>query len=187
MTSQARMIIGWREWVALPLLGLPAIKAKVDTGAKTSSLHAFRIETFERVGRLHVRFRVHPIQGRKDVVVLCEAPVIDHRSVSDSGGHREKRFVIQTTITIGSLTFPIEVTLANRESMTHRMLIGRSAMAQLAIDPSRSYLLGRPLKSARIYADSQKLYQKPQLKRQAGTPAKATLKAPTKKKSRKSE
>ena len=147
MSNHSRMLIGWREWVSLPALGLPVIKAKVDTGARTSALHAFDIETFERAGTQYVRFSVHPLQskhGRQDVVVKCEAPVVDYRLVSDSGGHREKRYVIETEIRVGTLAFAIEVTLANRESMTHRMLLGRTAMRNLIIEPTHSYLLGKP-------------------------------------------
>lgn len=145
------LVIGWREWVSLPGLRLPAIKAKVDTGARTSSIHAFSIEGYFERGNLKVRFKVHPIQGRSDIVVECEAPVIDYRSVSDSGGHREKRFVIETDLKIGELFYPIEVTLANRESMSHRMLLGRSAMNNLIIEPSHSYLLGKPAKTSGHY------------------------------------
>lgn len=144
MADSTRLLIGWREWIALPDLKIPVIKAKMDTGARTSSLHAFEIATFYRRGTLYVSFRVHPIQGRRDIIVSCEAPVIDRRVVSDSGGHRERRFVIETRMSIGELIFPMEVTLANRETMTHRMLIGRSAMKNLIIDPSLSYLLGQP-------------------------------------------
>jgi hypothetical protein len=142
--SRTRILIGWREWVSLPEICLPVIKAKVDTGAKTSSLHAFNIEPFFDRGRLRVAFQVHPLHERDDIVVSCTADVVDYRSVSDSGGHREKRYVIKTHLKIGEIEFPIEVTLANRESMTHKMLIGRAAMKQLMIDPGRAFLLGKP-------------------------------------------
>jgi hypothetical protein len=146
-----RLLIGWREWVSLPGLGLPAIKAKADTGARTSSLHAFDISTYSERGKLKVRFRIHPLQARDDIVVNCHALIVDHRYVSDSGGHREKRYVIETPLRIGELEYPIEITLANRESMAHRMLIGRAAMKPLVIDPNHVFLLGRPEKVVRLY------------------------------------
>jgi hypothetical protein len=164
VTSTPRILIGWREWVALPGLGLPAIKAKVDTGARTSALHAFEVTPFEKGGKTWVRFRVHPLQGRKDIVVTCEAVVVDYRSVSDSGGHREKRFVIETQVVLGSLKFPIEVTLANRETMSHRMLIGRSAMKNLMIDPNHVHLLEKPRKVASLYGAKKRKAAKPSQK-----------------------
>ncbi len=149
--TQTQIVIGWREWVSLPALNLPVIKAKLDTGAKTSALHAFNIEPFFDRGRLKVSFQVHPLHERTDIIVNCEADVVDYRAVSDSGGHREKRYVIMTRILIGGLSFPIEVTLANRESMTHKMLIGRAAMKQLMINPGRAFLLGKPDKVLGAY------------------------------------
>ncbi|RYZ74643.1 MAG: ATP-dependent zinc protease [Proteobacteria bacterium] len=137
-------MIGWREWVSLPGLGLPVIRAKVDTGAKTSSIHAFNIEPYFDRGRLRVCFQIHPLRTRSDLIVTCHADVVDYRSVSDSGGHREKRYVILTTLVLGEVELPIELTLANRESMTHKMLIGRAAMKHLMIDPSHAFLLGKP-------------------------------------------
>ncbi len=153
-------MIGWREWVALPHLQLPAVKAKVDTGAKTCSLHAFSIEPFHSKGVLHVRFKVHPLQDRMDIVVTCEAPVIDYRNVSDSGGHTEKRYVIRTTLMIGSIETLVEFTLANRETMSHRMLIGRNAMRHVVIDPNHEYLLGRPERIVRAYKKTKKKKKK---------------------------
>lgn len=150
MASDSKIVIGWREWVALPGLQLPAIKAKVDTGARTSSLHAFDIETYTDRGELRVRFKVHPLSKSK-IVVQCSAPIVDHRTVADSGGHREKRYVIVTDLVIGELRYPIEITLANRETMTHRMLFGRSAMKDFVIAPDHSYLLGRPTQVKALY------------------------------------
>ena len=132
------------------------IKAKLDTGAKTSSLHAFNIEPYYDRGRLRVSFQVHPIHERTDVIVTCTADVVDFRSVTDSGGHREKRYVIETQMEIGEINVPIEVTLANRESMTHKMLIGRAAMKHLMIDPSRAFLLGKPDKILGAYKSPSK-------------------------------
>ena len=149
--SRVRILIGWREYVALPDISLPVIKAKVDTGAKTSSLHAFNIEPYIDRGRLRVSFQVHPMHERTDVVVTCTADVVDYRSVTDSGGHREKRYVIKTRMDIGEISFPVELTLANRESMTHKMLIGRAAMKHLMIDPGRAFLIGKPDKILGAY------------------------------------
>ncbi|MDH3870314.1 MAG: ATP-dependent zinc protease [Desulfuromonadales bacterium] len=136
-------IIGWREWLALPELQVPAIKAKIDTGARTSALHAFFVEPFTREGRQMVRFGVHPLQKRLDVEIFCEAPVKDFREVSDSGGHREMRYVIETTILIGDLPRQVEMTLTNRDNMKFRMLLGRTAMEGLQVIPDQSYLTGR--------------------------------------------
>ncbi len=136
-------IIGWREWLALPELQVPAIKAKIDTGARTSALHAFFVEPFTKEGRQMVRFGVHPLQKRLDVEIFCEAPVKDFREVSDSGGHREMRYVIETTILIGDLPRQVEMTLTNRDNMKFRMLLGRTAMEGLQVIPDQSYLTGR--------------------------------------------
>lgn len=137
--------LGWREWLALPDLGLPAIKAKVDTGAKTSALHAFEVERFRRGGQDYVRFAIHPLQNIEDLVVGCEAPLVDERLVSDSGGHREMRLVIKTQLQLCGAQWPIELTLTNRDSMQFRMLLGRAAMlGKVVVNPNASYLCGRP-------------------------------------------
>jgi hypothetical protein len=137
--------IGWREWLALPELGIPAIKAKVDTGARTSALHAFRMETFRNGGAENVRFWIHPLRGREDLQLACEAPVIDRRVVRDSGGHTEERCFIRTIISAGGRDWPAEITLTSREDMLFRMLLGRGALleAGFQVDPGRSYVLGR--------------------------------------------
>jgi len=119
---------GWEEWVGLPDLGVPAIKAKVDTGARTSALHAFDIETFGPASRPKVRFTVHPIPGRDDLIIPCSAPIIDRRDVTSSNGERELRYVIASKLSVGGDTWPIEITLTNRSSMTSRMLLGRQAL-----------------------------------------------------------
>ena len=138
------IIIGWREWVGLPELGIKQIKAKVDTGARTSALHAFEIKPFSEGGVEHVEFRLHPMQRDLETIQVCRAPVIDQRTVTDSGGHKEDRWVIATSVTIGPHTLPIEMTLTSRDEMLFRMLLGRTAIKNIAlVNPARSYLVGK--------------------------------------------
>lgn len=139
--------LGWREWVSLPDLGIDRIKAKVDTGARTSALHAFDVELVDVAGQKHVRFKMHPEQRDLETVIKCQAPLLDEREVRDSGGHSEQRYVIQTNIVIGSSVHLVEVTLTNRDSMGFRMLIGRKAMEGVyLVDPGKSYLIGKKKK-----------------------------------------
>ena len=139
------LTLGWREWVDLPELGLFAIKAKVDTGARTSALHAFELREFEESGKARVEFKMHPNQRDAETVVVCTADVKDKRIVRDSGGHSEERCVIETPVRIGEDSWPIELTLTSRDDMLFRMLLGRTAMRDRAIvNPSRSYLTGKP-------------------------------------------
>jgi ribosomal protein S6--L-glutamate ligase len=121
-------VLGWREWVALPKLGLPAIKAKIDTGARTSALHAFSIEIFGPDTQPRVRFGVHPVHDRDDIAVYCTAKVVDRRQVISSNGQSELRYIISTPIRIGDREWDIEISLSNRETMAHRMLLGRTAL-----------------------------------------------------------
>lgn len=135
-----RQLIGWREWVELPELGIPAIKAKIDTGATTSSLHAIHIERFRRDGKDFARFQVHPRQKNSKLTIQAEAPLVEFRSVRSSSGHQSSRPVILTTIALFDEVWPIELTLANRSDMGFRMLIGRRAMKKrFVVDPGASY------------------------------------------------
>ena len=148
--------LGWREWLSLPELGIEHIKAKVDTGARTSALHAFFLEPFHRDGEDWVRFRIHPLQKNDALVVESETRVIDQRSVRDSGGHAENRYVIETTILIGEQQVTAEMTLTDRESMLFRMLLGRTALkGRFSVDPARSFTLGKPELCKPVQADSE--------------------------------
>lgn len=134
------ILLGWREWLGLPSLGIERIKAKVDTGARTSALHAYDIRTFERDGVTMVEFSVHPDQKSDDPSILCVQPIHDRRAVASSNGQSEDRIVIQTDVEIAGRRWPIEITLANRDQMGFRMLLGREAVRGRAlVDPGRSF------------------------------------------------
>ena len=144
MLPEDLLTLGWREWVALPELGIPMIKAKADTGARTSALHAFELRPFFENHRRRVEFKIHPYQRNTDQVIVCIADVIDERMVTDSGGHKEKRWVIRTPLSIGAYVWPVEVTLTARDDMLFRMLLGRTAIKGRArVDPAKSYLVGK--------------------------------------------
>jgi len=136
--------VGWREWAALPELDIPAVKVKIDTGARTSALHALNIERVKVKGSDRVRFQVQPLQRNKVIVIQSEAPLVDIRTISDSGGHTESRFVISSTLQMGPVNQEIEITLTERNRMLFRMLIGRTALAEnVLVDPAASFLCGR--------------------------------------------
>ncbi|MGB8621208.1 MAG: 30S ribosomal protein S6--L-glutamate ligase [Paracoccaceae bacterium] len=141
MTQDARDFrLGWEEWAALPGLGLPALKVKIDTGARTSALHASDIEPFGPASRPRVRFAVHPIPGRNDLTIPCSAEIVDRREVTSSNGETELRYVIRSDITIGDRSWPIEITLTDRTSMAYRMLLGRQALGEdVVISPGESF------------------------------------------------
>ena len=144
-SSHSPLQVGWREWVALPGLGLPAIKAKVDTGARTSALHAFDIaaETGQG-GEPLVGFSVQPLQRDPAIVVRCRAPLVDRRRVTDSGGHAEERWVVRAELALGARARTVEITLVDRRDMLFRMLVGRTSLVPgVTVDPARSFLLGR--------------------------------------------
>lgn len=141
-----RPTIGWREWVALPDLAVPAIKVKVDTGARSSSLHAFNVVLFERDGVELVSFEVHPIQRNNTESISAEAELLEMRAVRNpgGGGRSELRPVIETTVRLGEESWPIELTLTRRDQMGFRMLLGRQAVRRrFVVDPGRSYVIGK--------------------------------------------
>lgn len=148
-SANSLLKIGWREWAQLPELGIKALKFKTDTGARTSALHAMNIEYFNRNGKEWVRFTTQPHQKNRRAPITCEAPIFDTRTVTNSGGQRETRPVIETTLVVGEKTWQIRLTLTNRERMKFRMLLGRRAMTKHCwVDPTLSYVNGRPSKSS---------------------------------------
>lgn len=147
MAIESRLfpVLGWREWVAFPELGVPRVECKVDTGARTSALHAFYIEPFEENGVKRIRFGLHPNQRDSETEIHCVADIHDEREVTDSGGHTEKRYVIKTNVVLGNEQWPIELTLTNRDTMQFRMLLGRMAIIDnYVVDVGAANLKGEP-------------------------------------------
>ena len=154
------LTLGWEEWVSLPELSLPAIKAKIDTGARTSALHAIAIEPFGTEKNPQVRFIMHPDPNDPTVEVICSAKVIDRRMVTSSNGVAESRFVIRSNISIGGQTWPIDISLTNRETMGYRMLIGRSALKDnVSVTPGSSF--EQPVLSFDVYRKRQRKKDRP--------------------------
>lgn len=142
--KQQLPVIGWRERLALPELGISEIKAKIDTGARSSALHAFELEIFTRDGKEMVRFKVHPYQRDTKRTVIAEAELLESRTVRSSMGHAQLRPVIQTVVKLGEMKWPIELTLTNRDEMGFRMLLGRQAMRRRwLVDPGKSFMQSR--------------------------------------------
>lgn len=148
--------VGWQEWLAFPEIGLPAVRAKIDTGARTSALHAHDIEHVTRDGETFARFLVNPLFRGRALAVPCEAPIVDEREVTSSSGHTETRIVIEAMLRLGirveAPECPVEVTLTDRRGMRFPMLLGREAMAgRVVVNPAMSYALGRPDHPGALY------------------------------------
>lgn len=142
----SKYLLGWREKVSLPSLGISEILCKVDTGAKTSALHSFYIDPYKHDGKEMIRFGLHPIQDETDTVLHCQAEVYDRREVTSSNGDKDMRYVIKTTMVLGDQTKEIELTLTNRDTMKFRMLLGRRAMEkEYIVDPSLSFQNAKPV------------------------------------------
>jgi hypothetical protein len=142
------IVIGWREWLILPELGIAAIKAKIDTGARTSSLHVDSLETVEKHGRTWLHFSVSATGRKHAPRIQCSAPAIARRAVTDSGGHETLRWFVRTRIDLGGVSFDAEINLTNRRNMLFPMLLGRSALGhRFTIDPAASYRCGKPLRA----------------------------------------
>jgi hypothetical protein len=145
--SAPKIVIGWREWLRLPELGVHRIKAKVDTGARTSALHAENVRYVRRRGERWVRFTVHPFQRTHAGAVEAAAPLVEERRVRSSSGVQELRPVVETLVVIGEREWPIELTLTRRDVMGFRMLLGRQALRRFAVvDPGRSFLTRKPIR-----------------------------------------
>lgn len=153
MLPEEKLWLGWREWISLPSIGVHAIKAKIDTGARTSSLHAEKIKVIRKGDKRFVRFTTFPIQKDRAFRLECEAPLVDRRIVSDSGGHRERRYIITLPVHVGGHTWDAEFSLTTRKKMRFRLLLGRTAVKDCRIAPGSSYINGRVTrkKLAKVY------------------------------------
>ena len=168
--------VGWREWLAFPEIGLPAVRVKVDTGAATSAIHAHAVERFTQGGAPYARFDVHPFFRRhRRVTVTCEAPVVDERTVTSSSGHADARLVVGVVlrlgVRVGAPEWPVELSLADRRTMRFPMLLGREAMSgHVAVDPGASFLLGTVDHASDLYATpEQSLATETEQRRTTGT------------------
>ncbi|MFN9477059.1 MAG: ATP-dependent zinc protease [Rickettsiales bacterium] len=151
MLTKESLLVGWREWASLPMLNTPLIKVKIDTGAKTSALHAYDLEILEMSNKKYAKFVIHPLQKNESITRCAIAEVIDSRVVRSSNGHKEERVVIRSPIKIGNHYWDIDITLTKRDIMRYRMLLGREAMKSLRVNPGRSYCQGKvPSKKARL-------------------------------------
>ena len=149
-SAHSNIVAGWREWVSLPEVGVDWIKAKLDTGARSSAIHAFDLEEFERDGRTWVRFSVHPWQRSAEDATVAELPVHDRRMVRSSSGHAQERYVVLMQVRLHDRTVTAEMTLSRRDQMGFRLLVGREVLRQgFLVDPGRSYVGGRPKRSVR--------------------------------------
>lgn len=145
------IVCGWREWASLPQLGVASVKAKIDTGARSSAIHAFDVEVFQRDQRDWVRFAIHPLQRRDDHEVNTESPILERRVIRSSNGETSERIVIRTGLTLLGQSFSIDLTLANRDEMGFRMLVGREALRErFLVDSSQSFLGGRHRRKRRV-------------------------------------
>ncbi|MBI2977846.1 MAG: ATP-dependent zinc protease [Rhodospirillales bacterium] len=166
MEKKRKRAAGWREWVSLPSIGVGSIKAKLDTGARTSALHAFNIETYWSNGELWARFFVHPYQENDAKEIACDARIEDIRIVSNPGGRRQRRLVIRTDIRLGDETWLIDLSLTDRDEMGFRLLIGRTAMhGNLIVDPDHSYLLGKRKRKKKKKKKKHKLKERKKAKK----------------------
>ncbi len=150
-------VIGWREWVALSELGVDRIKAKIDTGARSSAIHAFGVREVERDGVAHVEFYLHPRQRQRHPQIKCCAPIFDQRYVRSSNGERQYRYIIRTTLRLGRRRRLIEISLAQRDQMGFRLLIGRNALPRgVLVDPNKSYLVSTDIEAQALRKDTAK-------------------------------
>lgn len=150
---EGKLLIGWTEWCELPGLNIPIIKAKIDTGAKTSAIHALNIKRILNEGTPYARFDLKPIQGNNKILIHCEAPIIDERYITSSNGHKEKRYIINTPLKISNECWNIELSLSNREPLKYRMLLGREAMNhRVLVHPGITCNQGKITKEALVNA-----------------------------------